>query len=242
MIIINADDFGMNERCSKAIAHAFLKELVTDTTIMANGEYFYEAVNIAKQQGFADRIGIHLNITEGSPLTEDIKKLPAFVSDGKFNKLYDWTKKLSKPEEEAIYKELSAQFEKVKKAGVKITHADSHHYIHNAPYIAPIAEKVCKEHNITKIRLMRNFGDIQEPAKQKAEEYKAALRSKGFNTTDYFGRLSEAEGKSLPESIELLVHPDFDKDGDLIDRHGVEDGYPVGSRIKSPPLGEGGAP
>lgn len=231
MIIINADDFGMNERCSKAISEAFLRGLVTDTTIMANGGYFEQALQLAAKSGFARKIGIHLNITEGIPLTEEIKKLPDFVTDGKFNKQYDWNKQLSPAEEEAVYKELSAQVDKVEKAGISITHADSHHYIHNAPFIAPIAERVFKEHNITKIRLMRNWGDMPDSDRQKAEEYKAELRAKGFITTDYFGRLSEAENEDLPDSIELLVHPDFDKDGNLIDRHGIVDGYAVGNII-----------
>lgn len=231
MIIINADDFGMNERCSKAIAEAFSRGLVTDTTVMANGGYFEQALQLAAKSGFARKIGIHLNITEGEPLTEGIKKLPDFVTDGQFNKRYDWNKALSPAEEEAVYTELSAQVDKVEKAGIEITHADSHHYIHNAPFIAPIAERVFREHGITKIRLMRNWGNMTEAERQKAEEYKECLRSAGFITTEYFGRLSEAENADLPASIELLVHPDFDKDGNLVDRHGVEDGYAVGSRI-----------
>lgn len=231
MVIINADDFGMNERCSRAIAEAFSRELVTDTTIMANGEYFNQAILLAEKNGFFRKIGIHLNITEGAPLTEDIKNLPDFVTDGQFNKRYNWDRKLTAEEETAIHRELTAQIVKVQKEGVRITHADSHHYIHNAPFIAPIAERVCSEHGIAKIRLMRNWGDMADSDKQKAEKYKERLRSKGYITTEYFGRLSETENKKPPESIELLVHPDFDKDGNLIDRHGVEGGYPVGSII-----------
>lgn len=234
MVMINADDFGLSESCSKAIAEAFERGLVTDTTIMANGRYFIEAVELAKRQGFSDKIGIHMNITEGEPLTDGIKNLPDFVTDGQFNKQYDWNRELSPAERKAIYIELSAQFEKVEQAGISITHADSHHYIHNAPYIAPIAEKMCREHGIKKLRLMRNWGDMPEADRQKANEYRDGLRSRGFITTDYFGRLSEAQGKTLPQSIELLVHPDFDKDRNLVDRHGVEDGIPFGGKIKSP--------
>jgi len=55
MVIINADDFGMSESCSRAIALAFEKGLVTDTTMMATGDFFDEAVGLAKEQGFLDR-------------------------------------------------------------------------------------------------------------------------------------------------------------------------------------------
>ncbi len=238
MIIINADDFGMNERCSQAIAEAFKKNLVNSTTVMANGVFFSEAAELAKSRGFFDKIGIHLNITEGIPLTDDIKKMPDFVTDGHFNKKYDWQKELSPAECNAIYKELSAQFERVEKAGIKISRADSHHYIHNAPFIAPIAERVCKEHGVKSLRIMRNWGEITPDKKRYADEYRDRLRSKGFVTTDYFGRLSEAEDKALPKSIELLVHPDFDKEGNLVDRHGVMDEYAVGGSIISVDSGQ----
>lgn len=231
MVIINADDFGMNESCTRAIAEAFERGLVNYTSIMANGGYFYEAVALAKERGFLDKTGIHFNITEGTPLTEGIKKLPDFVTDGKFNKRYDKTKPLSPDEENAIYAELTAQVEKVKKVGVTITHADSHHYVHCFPHIAPIAERVCTEHGIARLRIMRNWGSVSADERLNADSYRDSLRAKGFNTTDYFGRLREAEGKALPDSIELLVHPDYDKDGRLIDRRGVEDGYAVGNII-----------
>ena len=234
MVMINADDFGLNESCSRAIAEAFAKGLVTDTTMTANGEFFNGAVELAKRDGFFEKIGIHMNLTQGQPLTDEIKKLPDFVTDGRFNKRYNWNRELSPAERTAVYRELSAQFERLEKAGIKITHADSHHYIHNAPYIAPIAEKVCMEHGVKRLRIMRNLGDMPEAERQKANEYRDGLRSRGFITTDYFGRISEAQDRELPGSVELLVHPDFDKDGNLIDRHGVEDGIPFGEKIKSP--------
>ena len=75
MIIINGDDFGMNRRCSTAIAAAFDKGLITDTTMMANGDCFEYAVALAREKGFFDRIGIHFNLTEGTPLTKGITEL-----------------------------------------------------------------------------------------------------------------------------------------------------------------------
>ena len=129
-ICINGDDYGLNERNSKAIAEAFEKGMITDTTMLANGAYFDEAVALAREKGFIDRIGIHLNLTEGVPLTEEIKRQPRFVKDGRFYKGYDRTKKLTKAEKDAIYKELTAQADKIRDAGITITHADSHHHIH----------------------------------------------------------------------------------------------------------------
>lgn len=227
-VIINADDFGLNEHCSKAIAEAFAKGLVTDTTMMATGEYFDHAVSLAREQGFINNIGIHLNLTEGVPLTEDIKGCPRFVTDGRFNKQYDRTKPLSDDEKSAIYKELSAQAEKIENAGIKINHADSHHHIHTGVFVAPIAERVCKEHGINKIRVHRNLGDMPALKRFMKNRFNKRLRRDGFVTTAYFAYVMDIKDSDIPDSTEIMVHPDYDKNGVLIDRRGVENGSPIG--------------
>ena len=131
-IIINADDFGLNDHASKAIAQAFREGRITDTTMIATGGYFDEALALAKEQGFLDRIGIHLNLTEGEPLTEDILRCKSFVENGSYHHRNNRWKPLSAFEKQAIYKELSAQIEKIRRTGITITHADSHHHIHTA--------------------------------------------------------------------------------------------------------------
>lgn len=223
-VIINADDFGLNEGCSKAIAQAFAEGKITDTTMMATGAYFDEAVILAKEQGFIGKIGIHLNLTEGEPLTEDIKRQPRFVTDGLFNKQYNRVKKLTKEEQDAIYKELSAQVAKIKSAGITLTHADSHHHIHTGIFIAPIAARVCKEQGITKIRLHRNLGAISFAKRVVKNQYNSWLRRQGFCTTDYFAYPMDVEGAEIPDNTEIMVHPDYDKNGVLIDRTGASSG------------------
>lgn len=230
-IIINADDYGLNEHCTRAIAQAFREGLITDTTMMATGEYFDEAVELAKEQGFIDKIGIHLNLTEGEPLTEDIKSCPRFVTDGRFNKEYNRNKKLTGEEKAAVYKELTAQVEKIQSAGIQITHADSHHHIHTGIFIAPIAVKVCKEHGINKMRLHRNLGQISAIKRFVKKRYNRWLHRQGIISTNYFAYPVDIENADIPDKTEIMVHPDFDKDGVLIDRHGVEDGFPIGTKL-----------
>ena len=234
-VTINADDFGLNEHCSKAIAETFEKGLVTDTTMMATGEYFDEAVALAKERGFVDQIGIHLNLTEGVPLTDEIKRCPRFVTEGRFNKKYDRTKRLTTEEKDAIYKELTAQTEKIQAAGITITHADSHHHIHTGLFVAPIASRVCHEHGINKIRLHRNAGQIPLLKRIVKGIFNKWLRKQGFITTDYFAYVMDIDGFKVPDNTEIMIHPDYDKDGNLIDRRGMENGSPIGNPI--PPYG-----
>ena len=41
----------------------------------------------------------------------------------------------------------------------------------------------------------------------------------------------DIENADIPDSTEIMVHPDYDKNGVLIDRRGVEDGCPAGDPL-----------
>lgn len=226
-VMVNGDDYGLNERCSRAIAQALDDGLITDTTMIANGDYFDGAVRLAREQGFSDRIGVHFNLTEGEPLTEDIRSIPDFVAGGRFRKDYlRAPRPLSEAEREAVYAELTAQIERIMQAGIGVTHADAHHYIHNCPALAPIVVQVCRAHGVDRVRLQRNIGGAAG-----FEENNRFWRGQGFLTTTYFGRMSDLEGE-IPDRVEIMVHPDFDRHGRLIDRSGFEDGCAVGGPLR----------
>lgn len=231
-VIINGDDFGMNERCSAAIARAFRLGLITDTTMMANGGFFEQAVALAAEEGFSDRIGIHFNLTEGKPLTREITGFSAFVDNGCFHKAFLMdARPLSDAEKEAVLLELNAQAARLERAGIRITHADSHHYTHNDVRIAPLAAQVCRERGIGRIRLHRTFDTLSHPSSARNRVDNGWWREQGFVTPAQFGRLSDIEEAEIPDLTEIMVHPDFDKAGNLIDRIGMSDGYPTGQPL-----------
>lgn len=234
-VIINADDFGLSDSVNRAITDAFNSGIISNTTMLANGSAFDEAVILANKCGFADKVGIHFNLTEGEPLTDDIKNCPSFCEQGVFHGHINRTKPLTSAEKSAVNKELTAQAEKVKAAGFFIDHADSHHHIHTAVFIAPIVFRICKEFGIGKIRIHRNIGSIPSYKRFVKNVYNKNLRKKGFCTTDYFGSLDDIATAKLPDSLEIMVHPDYDKDGVLIDRRGAADPTPEGIPLFSVP-------
>lgn len=226
-VIINADDFGLTQSCTEAIAQSFRDGLITDTTLVANGAAFDEAAQLGATE-FIDKIGIHFNLTEGKPLTESIKLLPAFCNNGFFHGMINRAKLLNKLERQAVYEELSAQCHKVIKAGIKITHADSHHHIHTGIFFAPIVFKVCRENGIKTIRLHRNIGSISWLKKIVKVLYNFILK-KSFRTTDYMGGADDIDYKrTLKGTVEIMVHPDLDSQGEIVDRRG-NDGPHLGS-------------
>lgn len=79
-LFINADDFGLNASVNKAIVESFNSGLINSTTVMANMPGFEEAVNLIHEYKLDRNIGVHLVLTDGLPLTEEIKSMNLFFS------------------------------------------------------------------------------------------------------------------------------------------------------------------
>ena len=202
---------------------------------MANGEYIEKAYELACANGFSDKIGIHLVLTEGTPLTEEIKNDGFFCENGKFHGRIDRLKKPTEQQLSEIRNELVAQIEKLKGIGFSVSHADSHHHIHTDVFFIKTIEDVLKEYGINKIRLHRNFGDIKFYKKIVKNIYNRKLRKNGFITTDKMGSMEDLS--KYPETVkrsfcEIMVHPDFEEKGQIVDRAGWDEkGYPVGQAL-----------
>lgn len=233
-VIINADDFGLNQSCTEAICEAFNKKLITDTTLVANGEAFDYAVKEINKKALNGKVGIHMNLTEGVPLTEAIKECPEFVTNGVFHGKILRFKPLNKCVRKKVYNEMVAQVEKIEKEGITISHADSHHHIHTAIFIAPIFMKVCKEKGIEKIRIHRNIGNIHLYKRIGKKFYNLWLKLKKFKSVRYFGMVDDIEKVGVFDDMEIMVHPEYDVNKDLIDKVEEENGYPVGKTLRLP--------
>ena len=58
------------------------------------------------------------------------------------------------------------------------------------------------------------------------------MHRRGITTTDYFGSLEDVVTCGLPTgTTEIMVHPDYDQDGALIDRVEFLDGIPAGKAL-----------
>ena len=230
-IIVNADDFGLTESCTKAIAEAFRQGLISSTTACANGAAIEEAYKIAVENGFLNCVGIHINLTEGAPLTEGIKTDPFFCAGGVFHGQINRLKKPGKKTLANLEAEVAAQIERLKALGFPISHADSHHHIHTAVFLIGTIETVLHQYGIGKIRLHRNLGAIRFYKKIVKNRFNKNLQKQGFTTTEKMGSLEDLT--AVPEVAkahltEIMVHPDFDRSGGLIDRTDYTDGVPTG--------------
>jgi predicted glycoside hydrolase/deacetylase ChbG (UPF0249 family) len=163
VLIINADDFGYSLTANQAILRSFERKFVNSTSLMANMAGFDDAINMVNRNTVLQgRVGVHLNLTEGYPVTRLLHGLPAFCDDdGRL--VYDRRKALihlGRKEKDGLYGELKAQLEKVLSAGIRPTHLDSHHHVHTEWAIAPLVCRLAREYGIRRIRLTRNIGPI----------------------------------------------------------------------------------
>lgn len=222
-VLINADDFGWNVSCTDAILQSFEKGYITSTTMCANGEAFDYAVQKVQKTEYKDRVGIHFVLTEGQPLTERIRKNPLFCDEqgqfhGKFPR-YQW---LDRTTRQQIREELTAQAKRFADSGLSFHHADSHHHSHTAPFVTPIVRKVMKEFGISGLRLHRNIGAISMPKMVLKQLWNKSIGALAY--TDYFGSFEDIkENQLLLEQegvLELMCHPDLDKDAVVVDRAG----------------------
>jgi predicted glycoside hydrolase/deacetylase ChbG (UPF0249 family) len=220
-LIINADDFGYDSNTNAAIVCCFQKNLINSTTIMANMIGFEEAVELANKYGFKDRIGIHVNLTQGKPLTDLsgtglVDQRGDYIKEAVFKSPIFFSTYIKKK----IKAEIRAQYDKLLAFGIQPTHIDSHHHVHILPWLAPLFVEFAQGVNL-KLRIItvakrNNFFVIS---------YNILLniyfRKKNVHFTDRFGNVDYLmdylhKKKNLEPVFEIMVHPAY-KQNLLID-------------------------
>lgn len=230
VVIVNADDFGYDDAANRGVVEAFERGLASSTTLMANQPGFDEAVELAHERGLGSHLGVHLVLTKGVPLTDPIRRVARFCdADGSFRSwradTHFWH--VTRPERDALLRELTAQVERVRSAGLPVTHLDSHHHAHNEWAIAGCTVAVARALGVPRVRVARNCG----PAIGRASSlYKATLnrrlRRHGLAGTRWFGEAADwlhlqaagADHASL-DDFELMTHPALDARGWLVDAY-----------------------
>ena len=222
-IQINADDFGLSDNVNKAVVECFQKKYISTTTIIMNMENTDRAVNFSREFDFVDKVGLHLNILEGYPLSDAIKKCQIFCNEeGMFNDTI-WHNSmkmffLSYEEKKALRKEMEMQIDKYFSYGFE-GHLDSHKHTHTIWSIFQELNKLLQKNKFKTIRLSENVNkNINLKKKTYKTVYNQVLKYKFNISTNYFTSFDIAQDVGLPKNgvVELMCHPDYDNKGKLI--------------------------
>lgn len=153
-VIVHADDFGLTEKINEGILRAHIDGILTSTSIMANGQAFEHAINIARSTPTLD-MGIHLTLIEERPLLNS-EEIPTLVApNGQFHPhALQFIKKylLGRISLKEAREELESQVKRVIKAGISPSHLDSHQHIHILPGILNIVVELSQKYGIPAIR------------------------------------------------------------------------------------------
>ncbi len=228
-LIINADDLGSGEPTDRGIIEAFLSGIVSSASILANGPSFESAVEQVRQSKLP--VGVHLNLSEGYSLTGPISGLTDEKGQFPGKKMSRQRFLIGNIDRDQIQRELLAQINKVRTAGVHPDHLDTHQHSGLFPVITTPLIVAANE---TGIRRMRISKPVQLPNenpppllrdelrlyRQLAPLMEEQLKCAGILTPDgllgmpLLDRMNELALARLlanlkPGVWELMVHPGY---------------------------------
>lgn len=216
-VIINADDLGYSAATNKAIFDLMAEGRITSATIMANGQAVFEAAQRCK--GFPQcSFGVHLCLTELSPVSQAGRELPFVDSQGNFDSSRFAASRPSRAVHHRIFLEWCEQIQLLRGLGVPVSHIDSHNHVHTRPWLFPVLKRVQAATGIRKVRASLN---LYLERKHRAGRW-LLVKKRLFNallrfcyrtsTTDVFTHyewFSELRSTTnwKGRSLELMTHP-----------------------------------
>ncbi|MGA7158664.1 MAG: ChbG/HpnK family deacetylase [Acidobacteriaceae bacterium] len=153
-LILNADDFGLTLGINRAISELHAAKALTSATLMANGPGFNDAVRVALAQPTLG-IGCHVVLTDGVPVSPP-STVPTLCPNGSTFRpqLTHFVRDLvaGRISEEEIAREVLAQVCKLQRAGIRVTHLDTHKHTHIFPPVTRALVRVMKATSVSAIR------------------------------------------------------------------------------------------
>ena len=226
-LIVNADDLGWTEGVNRGIVDAHRKGLVTSSSLLANGSAFESARAAAKSNPELG-IGVHLNLSDGSPTAaaEEVQGLlneAGELEEGPESLLLRIASRSLALEE--VEREWDAQIQKVRAAGIEPTHLDGHKHVHMLPGLFEIALRLARKHGIRAIRVAHETSTLRSVLSSAGEQktgvvFKQGVQARGLKllapdaremadhagiaTADYFCGIAQT-GVLTREGVEKLL-------------------------------------
>ena len=153
-LILNADDFGLTKGVNERIIRAHREGILTSATLMATGPAFDDAIARARANP-ALGIGCHLVLTGGFAVAPR-EEIPSLVdANGRLPKslgIFVTRVSSGRIRTKDIERELRAQIEKIRRAGIEPTHLDTHKHTHAHPRVMNVLGRLARELGITRVR------------------------------------------------------------------------------------------
>jgi hopanoid biosynthesis associated protein HpnK len=234
-LVVNADDLGLTVGVNDGILDAHDLGILTSASVFATAPATADAIRRSRSRSSLG-LGAHLTLVDGTP-TLPASEVPTLVEgDGRFRRSWKpfivacLQRRVSLDE---VERELTAQIERLQRAGVALTHLDAHKHVHAYPPVFAIVARLAVKFGIPVVRVpyerWPRGSVIRERASTQAwlnaamwpwatanRRVAAAL---GLRTPAFIGRIRTGllDRSSLaamlhgvgPGVTELMVHPGY---------------------------------
>jgi len=238
-LIVNADDFGLTHGVNRAIVEAHQRGIVSSATLMANGPVFDEAVRLAASAPDL-AIGCHIDLIQLAPVSLP-GRVKTLLEGGRFRPglaRFASSAMRGKIDAAEITAEAIEQITKLRRAGIAVSHFDTHKHTHVFPPVLKALLQAARECGVTAVRnpfepdsvvafrrvvqrwkLLSRWAAVQS-LRTLAMDFRREVEKAGLVTTDgtigialtgHMDQQSLCEIlKMVPEgSWELVTHPGY---------------------------------
>lgn len=219
-ITINADDFGLSHTKNIAVDELMRRGICDRASLVVNTEFTDEAVELARQGGYLNRLNLHLSLTVGEALSTQIKKKKLYYNGTEFRSMpiIRSIKQILPINVKQIRSELEAQIQKILSYGITDLYVDSHNWIHLRIPVWLALKPLLYKYHIISLRPMWE-GYMTKPRAGKWRYYFRIIHiaqkfQKRYYRYQYSSNIEQFlynkvyHNKNL-NTIELFVHPDY---------------------------------
>ena len=154
-LIVNADDLGLSPGVNNGIFDAHDRGVVTSASLFANAPATADAIRRSRSRPSLG-VGVHLTLVDGAP-TLPPTHVPSLVQDdGRFRDCWRSFIVACLRRDVAldeVEQELTAQIDRIRSGGIRLTHLDTHHHVHAYPPLFAIVIRLADRFRIPVVRV-----------------------------------------------------------------------------------------
>ena len=169
---------------------------------------------------YKKQIGLHVNLTQGRPVSDfPIRKYLDREGNWDSGKITAFRFMESTEVRKAFRSEILEQLKRFENAGFMPSHINSHHHTHTLPWLFPIFLEISAEMKYPLRIAQTSFSGSKIKATYR-KIINSILKKRNLNFSDYFETMDSYEKRHAQiagNTIEIMVHPTYNKDGLLID-------------------------
>lgn len=218
LLIIHADDFGMNHSVNRATSEALLNHWITSASILVPCPWFLEAADFGKAHQDLD-LGIHQALNSEwttfrwGPITSK-DQVPTLLDDQGYLPL-DTPVVAKNANPSQVETELRAQIDRAQKFGVHITHLDTHMAaLFSSPDLYKVYLKMGHSYHLPILEEWEGtHGPLGvKPPQEEMLVQKVISINPGVSAADWVGWYEKELGPLGPGVYEMIIHLAYDDD------------------------------